>query len=143
MSKRLSEVSTIRENLYDKLNKDNFSKIEKIQEDENKKEIEIQKNISQENSINEKLSSSEQPSEYKIIYDSIKKTKHYLNLIEIFRIMFIIIFSLVIYFDLLFTGSFSENKKTIIISTFILLESSFNLMIYFINSSKVMKNSFN
>jgi len=77
-----------------------------------------------------------QNSDYKKIYENIKKIKHDLYLLEIFRIIMIILMAFCIYFDIFK----SENSKIMFISTFMLLETSLFLAIRSINGNKVILN---
>ena len=128
MSKNINEFSNEKENLFQKLNEKN----QNLDSNENKEEKNI--NNEQKNLLNEEnlTQNQNQNSDYKKIYENIKKIKQQLSILEIFRIIIIIFTGLCIYFDVYK----SENSKIMFFSTFLLLESSFFILIRYINANK-------
>lgn len=104
MSKRTSDLSAAKENLLTQLNEEDLNKNESNRKEERSR-------LFDERERENENSAQTQNTEYKDVYESFKKTKYYLHLIEIFRVVFVIMFSLVIYFDFFLIENLMIIKK--------------------------------
>lgn len=103
----------------------------------------INKKLNFENQNEQELNENEDKSNvnYKLIYDSIKKTNYYLKLIEIIRVILMVLLSLIIYYDNILDFK-PKDKKTGFIVTFGLIEITLYLLSVKTKTRKDVRNNF-
>lgn len=76
---------------------------------------------------------------YGEIYDSLKRRNNYLFMIDVSRILLMIIFSFVIYFEFYLDEIFKDSKLKGALFTFLIIESTFSFICYKIKNKKKVK----
>jgi hypothetical protein len=102
----------------------------------NEKELIKRLNFEDSNSLNK----TKENVNYGEIYDSLKKTNNYLYVFDLSRILFILILSLIIYFEFYLDEIFKESKERGIFITFLFSELSFTYICYKIKNKKKVKS---
>jgi len=120
------------------VNKSNFSNLNN--------EIDNQNNISRklhfEESKNSVGDDSKDNIDYNAIYNSINKTKSYLNIIDITRVFLMIALSVIIYFEFHLDNIFKFKKEKGLIITYIIFEISYTFICYIVKKKKRVNNFF-